>query len=83
MKSAAERAESGPEPESGVPSEIDVTHVSLYDQTVEGLRLRGRPVWSMQFHPEASPGPHDARIELERFVDACASVRDRSTRVGA
>ena len=52
--------------------------MSLYDHTVEGLRLRGRPVWSMQFHPEASPGPHDARIELERFVDACASVRDRA-----
>ena len=51
--------------------------MSLYDRTVEGLRLRGRPVWSMQFHPEASPGPHDARIELERFVDACANVHDR------
>jgi carbamoyl-phosphate synthase small subunit len=70
-------------PGSDEPSEIDVTHVSLYDRTVEGLRLRGRPVWSMQFHPEASPGPHDARIELERFVDVCASVHDRSTRVGA
>ena len=70
-------------PESDGPSGIDVTHVSLYDRTVEGLRLRGRPVWSMQFHPEASPGPHDARIELERFVDACASVHDRSARVGA
>jgi carbamoyl-phosphate synthase small subunit len=71
------------EPDGEGASEIDVTHVSLYDRTVEGLRLRGRPVWSMQFHPEASPGPHDARIELERFVDACANVHDRSTRVGA
>jgi carbamoyl-phosphate synthase small subunit len=71
------------EPDGREASEIDVTHVSLYDRTVEGLRLRGRPVWSMQFHPEASPGPHDARIELERFVDACAIVHDRSTRVGA
>ncbi len=61
-----------------MPSEIDVTHVSLYDNTVEGLRLRGRPVWSMQFHPEASPGPHDARIELERFVEVCARVRERA-----
>ena len=49
---------------------------SLYDGTVEGLRLRGRPVWSMQFHPEASPGPHDAREKLAEFVEACA-VRAR------
>jgi carbamoylphosphate synthase small subunit len=32
----------------------------------------------MQFHPEASPGPHDARIELERFVEVCARVRERA-----
>jgi len=43
--------------------------------TVEGLRLRDRPVWSMQFHPEASPGPHDAREKLAEFVEACAAVR--------
>jgi carbamoyl-phosphate synthase small subunit len=63
------------EPEGGAGEEIDVTHVSLYDRTVEGLRLRGRPVWSMQFHPEAAPGPHDARPELERFVEICAGAR--------
>ncbi|MDX6619984.1 MAG: carbamoyl-phosphate synthase small subunit [Gaiellales bacterium] len=51
--------------------ELEVTHRSLYDGTVEGLRLRGRPVWSMQFHPEASPGPHDAREKLAEFVEAC------------
>jgi carbamoyl-phosphate synthase small subunit len=70
------------EPAAEGASEIDVTHVSLYDRTVEGLRLRDRPVWSMQFHPEASPGPHDARVELERFVSVCASAREHS-RVGA
>ena len=48
---------------------VVVTHESLYDGTVEGLRLQGRPIWSMQFHPEASPGPHDARDALVRFVD--------------
>jgi carbamoyl-phosphate synthase small subunit len=68
-----------PDPEGA--SEIDITHVSLYDRTVEGLRLRGRPVWSMQFHPEAAPGPHDARVELERFVSVCTSARER-TQVG-
>jgi len=49
-----------------------VTHVSLYDGTVEGLALRDLPVSSMQFHPEASPGPHDARVALERFVASLA-----------
>ena len=58
-------------PENG-DGALEVTHRSLYDGTVEGLRLRGRPVWSMQFHPEASPGPHDAREKLAEFVEACA-----------
>jgi carbamoyl-phosphate synthase small subunit len=51
-----------------------VTHVSLYDGTVEGLSLRDLPVSSMQFHPEASPGPHDAREALEGFVDSLVEV---------
>jgi carbamoyl-phosphate synthase small subunit len=55
----------------GADDALEVTHRSLYDGTVEGLRLRGRPVWSMQFHPEASPGPHDAREKLAEFVEAC------------
>jgi carbamoyl-phosphate synthase small subunit len=62
-------------PDGGGDLETDfgparVTHVSLYDGTVEGLALRELPAWSMQFHPEASPGPHDAREALERFVEA-------------
>ena len=51
---------------------VEVTHISLYDRTVEGLRIPGRQVWSMQFHPEAAPGPHDARDKLTEFVDRCA-----------
>jgi carbamoyl-phosphate synthase small subunit len=51
---------------------VVITHESLYDRTVEGLRVSGRPVWSMQFHPEASPGPHDARDALVRFVEIAA-----------
>jgi carbamoyl-phosphate synthase small subunit len=50
-----------------------VTHTSLYDGTVEGLALRDRDVSSLQFHPEASPGPHDAREALSAFVDRVAT----------
>jgi carbamoyl-phosphate synthase small subunit len=46
------------------------THVNLYDLTVEGIRLDGRPVFGVQYHPEASPGPHDAAYLFGRFVAA-------------
>jgi carbamoyl-phosphate synthase small subunit len=64
-------------PEGGGDLETDfgparVTHVSLYDGTVEGLELRDLPVASMQFHPEAGPGPHDARAALTGFVQRVA-----------
>jgi carbamoyl-phosphate synthase small subunit len=49
-----------------------ITHVSLYDGTVEGFSLPEQGAWSMQFHPEASPGPHDARQALQGFVGAVA-----------
>ena len=60
--------------------DVRITHTSLYDETVEGLRLEGRPVWSMQFHPEASPGPHDARDALVDFVDQAAAYRAARSR---
>jgi carbamoyl-phosphate synthase small subunit len=66
-------------PPVGDHDDVVVTHVSLYDGTVEGLQVDGRPVWSMQFHPEASPGPHDARDALVRFVEiAAAHARSRA-----
>jgi carbamoyl-phosphate synthase small subunit len=46
---------------------VEVTHVNLNDDTVEGLAHRERPVFSVQYHPEASPGPQDARFFFERF----------------
>lgn len=47
---------------------IEVTHVNLNDQTIEGIRLKNQPAFSVQYHPEASPGPHDARYLFDHFV---------------
>jgi len=59
----------------GDTGDVTITHESLYDHTVEGLRLRDRPVAGVQYHPEAAPGPHDARRHLQDFVDQCAAAR--------
>jgi len=52
----------------GLPPEAEITHSSLNDGTVEGLRLRHRPAFSVQFHPEAAPGPREARACCDHFV---------------
>jgi len=56
-------------PES-LPADVEVTHTSLFDGTNEGLRVKGKPVFSVQYHPEASPGPQDSHYLFQRFVDA-------------
>jgi carbamoyl-phosphate synthase small subunit len=52
-----------------MPPDVEVTHVNLNDNTVEGMRHKELPVFSIQYHPEASPGPHDATYLFDRFID--------------
>ena len=55
--------------------EIDVTHVNLNDHTLEGMRHKKRPIFSVQYHPEASPGPHDAKYLFREFIELIKSYK--------
>ncbi len=54
--------------------DVVITHINLNDQTIEGLRLTNYPAFSVQFHPEASPGPHDSRYLFDQFVAMLAET---------
>ena len=56
------------DPDSLPSSDVEITHVNLNDHTNEGMRHRSAPIFSVQYHPEASPGPHDARYLFDDFI---------------
>ena len=53
-----------------LPADVQVTHLNLYDGTVEGFRHTTKPIFSVQYHPEASPGPHDADYLFRQFLES-------------
>ncbi|MGA9996110.1 MAG: glutamine-hydrolyzing carbamoyl-phosphate synthase small subunit [Pyrinomonadaceae bacterium] len=57
-----------------LPAEIEVTHINLNDNCVEGMRHRVLPIFSVQYHPEAAPGPHDAEHHFQRFIQLMESA---------
>jgi carbamoyl-phosphate synthase small subunit len=63
------------DPESLPSSEVEITHVNLNDHTNEGMRHRTLPLFSVQYHPEASPGPHDARYLFNEFLTLMDAAR--------
>ncbi len=59
----------GVDPESiGKSDNVEVTHVNLNDHSIEGIRLRDKPAFSVQYHPESTPGPHDSRYLFDDFI---------------
>lgn len=69
------------DPDSLPASDVEVTHINLNDQTLEGMRHRSLPVFSVQYHPEAAPGPHDASYLFKDFIRLMRDFSGTAARV--
>jgi len=56
---------------------LEITHINLNDNTIEGMKIKGKPAFSVQYHPEASPGPHDSRYLFDQFLDIVQEVSNK------
>jgi carbamoyl-phosphate synthase small subunit len=63
------------DPDSLKDSDVEVSHINLNDDTVEGLRHKNVPLFCVQYHPEAAPGPHDSHYLFRDFVDLMSEAR--------
>ncbi len=63
------------DPDSMDQNQVELTHINLNDQTLEGMRHRSLPAFSVQYHPEASPGPHDSHYLFDEFVRLMSEFR--------
>ncbi len=64
------------DPDSIRESDVELTHVNLNDQTLEGLAMKSHPVFSVQYHPEAAPGPHDSHYLFDEFIGHMAAWKE-------
>ena len=59
--------------EKNFPDNLEITHISLFDGTVDGMKSKSQPLFSVQYHPESSPGPHDSRYLFDEFIELIKS----------
>ena len=61
-----------------MPDHLELTHINLNDNSVEGFRHKTLPIFAVQYHPESSPGPHDSSYLFDRFVNLMAPLTLKS-----
>ena len=61
--------------DKNIPDNVEITHVSLFDNTIEGIRRTDRPVFSVQYHPESAPGPNDSKYLFKQFRNLIDQVQ--------